>query len=683
MANRHYPTLQPFPTGANETTDRIVSHAAEQLHGLKRTALIQLRVIEAGAAGTLTTLSIELTPTGVLTNPETVAEPALAIVTTADTLRRMADGSYSPIAAYLEGKVAVRGDVGLAGQIIQNLGAGAPSAGSYVCPYLTNPQWQDQPGNPYGSFTISGIWFSSEGLVDLQFSYQISSGVPFTLIATIMADSEGQFTFTLPEVKCGDLPGENYGIGVVAIDLTTGKSTSSNYAFTGGVNNEAVITASEYSTPCFGPPPTSNSYVAHVVYVDGDGHLQEVAFGVISGSGAPGPWLYVTDITAQSGGPPAQSSSGLTSWFDGTYQHVVYLSDGHLLDAFCPITVSSGPPLSGGWQVNDITAQISAIVAPSGSPLTSWVDANYQHVICIDFNGNVWQVACPIGQVGQWQQPTNVTSQTSGQFLGYALISWQDDVYQRVGYIGTDNFDISQVNLAVAYCPLGQSGKWNSFDLLDLVDGSDPFVNAGSPLTSWVSTSASGGSPGSLTGGASYQHVAYVSATGHLVDAYSLIDQNASWQTTDITQQTGAPDPSGGPVWAGGSALTSWADTNNWNQYIAYIDGNGHLQVVASVSEGSGEQWQPFDVTNQTGAPLAASGAGQTSWATGALTSWLDRALYEHVVYIDGSGHLREVFRPVGGGEWQTNDITGQTGAPVAASHSPLSRWTTPEIFVG
>jgi hypothetical protein len=268
MTRQHYPTLQPFATGPNETIDQIVQHAVEGLCGLERKALIQLRVIEAGAAGTLTTHSIELTPSGISTNPENVANPALVIITTADTLRRLADGSYSPIAAYLEGKVGLRGDVGLAGQIIQKLGAGSPSAGggpsgggSYVCPYLTDPQWDDPPGNQYGSFTITGIWFTPGGLVELQFFYQnspsLAPGVPVPQFT--VTNSEGQFSFTLSDVQCGDLLGENYGIAVVAIDLTTGKQTNSNYSLDGG-----VITPAEYSTPCYGPPPTSANYVGYL-----------------------------------------------------------------------------------------------------------------------------------------------------------------------------------------------------------------------------------------------------------------------------------------------------------------------------------------------------------------------------------------------------------------------------------
>ncbi len=48
-------------------------------------------------------------------------DPALEIVATGETYRRMADGSYSPLEAFLDGKMRVRGDVDLGKRLVRKL----------------------------------------------------------------------------------------------------------------------------------------------------------------------------------------------------------------------------------------------------------------------------------------------------------------------------------------------------------------------------------------------------------------------------------------------------------------------------------------------------------------------------------------------------------------------------------
>ncbi len=49
-------------------------------------------------------------------------EPALEIVAKAETYRRMVDGSYSPLEAFLDGRMRVRGDIELGKQLLKRLG---------------------------------------------------------------------------------------------------------------------------------------------------------------------------------------------------------------------------------------------------------------------------------------------------------------------------------------------------------------------------------------------------------------------------------------------------------------------------------------------------------------------------------------------------------------------------------
>jgi hypothetical protein len=70
------------------------------------------------------------------------------------------------------------------------------------------------------------------------------------------------------------------------------------------------------------------------------------------------------------------------------------------------------------------------------------------------------------------------------------------------------------------------------------------------------------------------------------------------------------------------------------------------------------QQWHPLPWTQP---PAATPGS--------ALTSWAD-ATYQHVIYLDGSGHVHEMFYPLAGGAWGLNDLTAILTAPPAAPGS-------------
>jgi hypothetical protein len=43
------------------------------------------------------------------------------------------------------------------------------------------------------------------------------------------------------------------------------------------------------------------------------------------------------------------------------------------------------------------------------------------------------------------------------------------------------------------------------------------------------------------------------------------------------------------------------------------------------------------------------------------------------VVYLDGAGHVHELYVQAGGGGWAHADLSAITGAPAARAGSPLS----------
>jgi hypothetical protein len=145
----------------------------------------------------------------------------------------------------------------------------------------------------------------------------------------------------------------------------------------------------------------------------------------------------LNDLTQLVQGPAAYLFSGLTSWVDPTYQHVIF-TDGnlHVRELYCPVNsvLVMGtwvPPKV--WNLNDLT-QILNTPPATGGALTSWADAHYQHVIYLDGNGHVHEMYCPTGG-GIWGH-NDLTTMVSGvpAAAASALTSWADPTYLHVIY---------------------------------------------------------------------------------------------------------------------------------------------------------------------------------------------------------------------------------------------------------
>jgi hypothetical protein len=61
----------------------------------------------------------------------------------------------------------------------------------------------------------------------------------------------------------------------------------------------------------------------------------------------------------------------------------------------------------------------------------------------------------------------------------------------------------------------------------------------------------------------------------------------------------------------------------------------------------------------------------------GGLTSWADHT-NQHVIFLDGSGHVNEMYCPVGGGIWGHNDLTAMVSGLPADFASALTSWADP-----
>jgi hypothetical protein len=84
----------------------------------------------------------------------------------------------------------------------------------------------------------------------------------------------------------------------------------------------------------------------HVAYISNDRRVHELYYEV-----GIGPWKHA-DLHSDAGSdtPPAAVNSALTSWWDGTYHHVVYVGgDRHVHELYYEF--GAGP-----WKHNDLTS---------------------------------------------------------------------------------------------------------------------------------------------------------------------------------------------------------------------------------------------------------------------------------------------------------------------------------------
>jgi hypothetical protein len=177
------------------------------------------------------------------------------------------------------------------------------------------------------------------------------------------------------------------------------------------------------------------------------------------------------DLTAVTGGPAAVAGSALTSWADARYQHVIFLSaDQHVHELYYPLA-------GGSWAVNDLTSSTGSPAAAAGSALTSWADARYQHVIFVSADQHVHELRFPLAG-GVWAGG-DLTSSTGSAAAAVCspLTSWADASYQHVIFLSADQ------HVHELYFPLA-GGVWVVNDLT--ASTGSAAAAADSTLTSWA-----------------------------------------------------------------------------------------------------------------------------------------------------------------------------------------------------
>ena len=281
--------------------------------------------------------------------------------------------------------------------------------------------------------------------------------------------------------------------------------------------------------------------------------------------------------------------------------------------------------------------------------LTTWYTGgdNAQHIAYISYKFVVSLFRRP-GQLGwAFDDPDYGKPGESGPAAAGALTNWfsySDNLQHIACIIDADDGYVQEL-----FMPPGQP-PWGKDYPSDIAGLSQPQRGA---LISWWSTSDN------------TQHIVYIDGNGHVQELYVRPGQ-PPWQSRDVTDDIKAPRGQ----WAQAGALTSWWSTSDNLQHIAYIDRNGHVQDC--YMQPGNYPWRVYDVSNDASPPRPQAGALTSWWSTSDNT--------QHIAYIDGNGHVQELYVRPGQPPWQSRDVIDDIKAPRGqwAQAGALTTWWSP-----
>lgn len=113
-----YVTIRSLTQHSENDIDQSFERLVEQLNNTGESALIQFRVLSEGKRAFK---GLKLTKQGCRMSNQEYDKPNLEVIMSSDTWMKIASGSYSPLEAFIQGKMRIRGDEALGKRILQRL----------------------------------------------------------------------------------------------------------------------------------------------------------------------------------------------------------------------------------------------------------------------------------------------------------------------------------------------------------------------------------------------------------------------------------------------------------------------------------------------------------------------------------------------------------------------------------
>jgi hypothetical protein len=143
------------------------------------------------------------------------------------------------------------------------------------------------------------------------------------------------------------------------------------------------------------------------------------------------------------------------------------------------------------------------------------------------------------------------------------------------------------------------------------------------------------------------KQVAYVDKRKHVIELF--VSSGRPWRSADLSELTAAPLPCS-------TSLVGYDWYTGKTKQVAYVDDRRH---VIELFVSSGRPWRSADLSELTAAPLPANTVlVGYDWPRGST---------KQVVYVDGGGHVIELFVATGNNSWQWADLSELTAAPLPA----------------
>jgi hypothetical protein len=337
------------------------------------------------------------------------------------------------------------------------------------------------------------------------------------------------------------------------------------------------------------------------------------------------------NLTSFSRGTTATPGSALDGYWgvSDNSQHVNFIDvDNHVHELY----IHNG----ASWVDNDLSQIANATAARPDSPLDGYwgLSDNSQHVNFIDENGHINELYIHNG--ANWID-NDLSEIASGGFAprapqntaaldGYWGVS---DNSQHVNYIDTTGH--------VRELYIHNGANWVDNDLTTIARGT--VASLDTRLDGYWGTSDNS------------QHVNFVDGVGHVHELY--IHNGANWVDNDLTKI------SNGVIARAGSAIHGYWGSDN-SQHVNFFDGIGHVHELYIHN---GANWIDNDLTMLSFAPPAA--------ATSAIDGYWGGDSSQHVHFVDGSGHVQELYIRPGLG-WFSNDLSSFAGGTTAVTTSAL-----------